>query len=155
MSFENNKYSVDKDPFEWCPRQSKRLKAIDPQTNIQMRNQKLLTQMKRELEHAIKCRCNQSCTLDDISNTLQDLRKRTIIGKYYPYKSRSFKQKKPFHDGNQGKTQRKSGRSDQQAKHFSQLWVTRSLCKKLSKGKSKVYDIEQVPEEESPTEYSE
>ncbi|MBW0583169.1 hypothetical protein O181_122884 [Austropuccinia psidii MF-1] len=45
MSFENDKYSVDKDPYEWCLRQSKRLKAIHPQMNIQMRNHKLLTQL--------------------------------------------------------------------------------------------------------------
>ncbi|MBW0577676.1 hypothetical protein O181_117391 [Austropuccinia psidii MF-1] len=45
MSFENYKYSVDKDPYGWCLRQSKRLKAIDPQMNIQMRNHKLLTQI--------------------------------------------------------------------------------------------------------------
>ncbi|MBW0539033.1 hypothetical protein O181_078748 [Austropuccinia psidii MF-1] len=30
ISFENEKYSVDKDPYEWCLRQSKRLQAIDP-----------------------------------------------------------------------------------------------------------------------------
>ncbi|MBW0495019.1 hypothetical protein O181_034734 [Austropuccinia psidii MF-1] len=30
MSFENEKYSVNKDPYEWYLRQSKRLKAIDP-----------------------------------------------------------------------------------------------------------------------------
>ncbi|MBW0588873.1 hypothetical protein O181_128588 [Austropuccinia psidii MF-1] len=45
VSFENDKYSVDKDPYEWCLGQSKRLKAIDPQMNIQMRNHKLLTQI--------------------------------------------------------------------------------------------------------------
>ncbi|MBW0580159.1 hypothetical protein O181_119874 [Austropuccinia psidii MF-1] len=45
MSFENDKYSVDKDPYEWCLRQSEGLKAIDPQMKIQMRNHKLLTQM--------------------------------------------------------------------------------------------------------------
>ncbi|MBW0499481.1 hypothetical protein O181_039196 [Austropuccinia psidii MF-1] len=33
MSFENDKYSVDKDPHEWCLRKFKRLKAIDPQMN--------------------------------------------------------------------------------------------------------------------------
>ncbi|MBW0504540.1 hypothetical protein O181_044255 [Austropuccinia psidii MF-1] len=38
MSFQNDKYSVEKDSYEWCLRQSKRLKAIDPQMNIQMRN---------------------------------------------------------------------------------------------------------------------
>ncbi|MBW0557210.1 hypothetical protein O181_096925, partial [Austropuccinia psidii MF-1] len=71
----------------WCLRQSKRLKAIDPQMNIQMRNHKLLTQLPGELEHAVKCRCNHNCTLDDIANTLQDIRKRTNIGKFTPYKS--------------------------------------------------------------------
>ncbi|MBW0501300.1 hypothetical protein O181_041015 [Austropuccinia psidii MF-1] len=52
MSFENDKYSVDKDPYEWCLKKSKRLEAIDPQMNIQMRNQKLLTQLPGEPEHA-------------------------------------------------------------------------------------------------------
>ncbi|MBW0514572.1 hypothetical protein O181_054287 [Austropuccinia psidii MF-1] len=70
MSFDNEKYSVDKDPYEWCLRKSKRLKAIDPQMNTQMRNRKLLTQLPGELEHAAKCICNQNCTLDDIANTL-------------------------------------------------------------------------------------
>ncbi|MBW0553000.1 hypothetical protein O181_092715 [Austropuccinia psidii MF-1] len=60
MSFENDKYSVDKDPYELCLRKSTRLKGIDPQMNIQMRNHKLLTQIPGELEHAVKCRCNQS-----------------------------------------------------------------------------------------------
>ncbi|MBW0546040.1 hypothetical protein O181_085755 [Austropuccinia psidii MF-1] len=54
MSFENDKYSVDKDPYEWCLGQSKRPEAIDPQINIQMRNHKPLTQMPAELEHAVK-----------------------------------------------------------------------------------------------------
>ncbi|MBW0471056.1 hypothetical protein O181_010771 [Austropuccinia psidii MF-1] len=56
MSFENDKYSVYKGPYEWCLRQSKRLKAIDTQMNIQMRNQNLLTQMAKELQHAVKFR---------------------------------------------------------------------------------------------------
>ncbi|MBW0461522.1 hypothetical protein O181_001237 [Austropuccinia psidii MF-1] len=51
MSFENDKYSVDKDPYERWLRQSKRLKAIDPQINIYMSNHKLLTQIPGELEH--------------------------------------------------------------------------------------------------------
>ncbi|MBW0554175.1 hypothetical protein O181_093890 [Austropuccinia psidii MF-1] len=99
MSFENDKYSVDKDPYEWCLRQSKRIKAIDPQMNIQMRNHKLLTQVQGELEYAVKCRCNQNCTLDDIVNNFQYVRKITNIGKYSPYKSSSFKEKQPFKVG--------------------------------------------------------
>ncbi|MBW0495684.1 hypothetical protein O181_035399 [Austropuccinia psidii MF-1] len=54
MSFENDKYYVDKYPYEWCLRQSKRLTAIDPQMNIQVRSHKLLTQMPGELESALK-----------------------------------------------------------------------------------------------------
>ncbi|MBW0500392.1 hypothetical protein O181_040107 [Austropuccinia psidii MF-1] len=96
MSFENDKYSVNKDPYEWGVRQSKRLKVIARQMNIQMRNHKLLTQMPGELEHGVNCRCNQSCTLDDIANTLKDLRKRTNIGKYFQYKRSSFKEKQLF-----------------------------------------------------------
>ncbi|MBW0464196.1 hypothetical protein O181_003911 [Austropuccinia psidii MF-1] len=72
--------SVDKDPYEWCLRQSKRLKVIDPPMNTQMRNHKLLTQIPGELEHAVKCKCKHDCTLDDIANNLQDVRKRTNIG---------------------------------------------------------------------------
>ncbi|MBW0592271.1 hypothetical protein O181_131986 [Austropuccinia psidii MF-1] len=96
MSFENDQYSVDKDPYKWCLRQSKRLESIDPQMNIQMRNHKLLTQILGELEHAVKSRCNQNCTLDDIANTFQDIRKRTNVVKYSPYKTSSFKGKQPF-----------------------------------------------------------
>ncbi|MBW0471476.1 hypothetical protein O181_011191 [Austropuccinia psidii MF-1] len=61
-----------------------------------MRNHKLLTQMLGEPEHAVKCRGSHNCTLDDIANTLQDVSKRTNIGKYTPYKSSNFKEKQPF-----------------------------------------------------------
>ncbi|MBW0583503.1 hypothetical protein O181_123218 [Austropuccinia psidii MF-1] len=96
MSFENDKYSVDKDPYEWCLRQSRRLKVIDPQMKTQMRNHKILTQIPGELEHSVKCRCNQNCTLDYIANTLHYVRKRTNIGKFTPYRSSSLKKKQPF-----------------------------------------------------------
>ncbi|MBW0505002.1 hypothetical protein O181_044717 [Austropuccinia psidii MF-1] len=119
MPFEKDKYSLDKDTYEWCLRQSKRLRAINPQMNIQMRNHKLLTQMPGELEHAVKCGCNHNCTLDDIANTLQDIRNKTNIGRYSPYKS--------------------------SADHYA------NNCPKAKK----VYAIEKVPEEESPTEDSE
>ncbi|MBW0499710.1 hypothetical protein O181_039425 [Austropuccinia psidii MF-1] len=130
LSFDNDKYSVDKDPYEWCLRQSKRRKAIDPQMNIQMRNHKLLTQLPGELEHAVKCRCNQNCTLDDIANTLQDIRKRTNIGTFTPYKSIGFKEKQPFR-------------------------VEYHYANNYPKAKKKVYSSEKVPEGESPTEDSE
>ncbi|MBW0514590.1 hypothetical protein O181_054305 [Austropuccinia psidii MF-1] len=64
--------------------------------NTQMRNHKFLTQIPGELEHALKCRCNQNFTLYDIANTVQDVRKITNIGKFTPYRSSSFKEKQPF-----------------------------------------------------------
>ncbi|MBW0576286.1 hypothetical protein O181_116001 [Austropuccinia psidii MF-1] len=128
MSFENDQYSVENNPYEWCLRQSKRLEAIDPQMKIQIWNEKLLTKIPRELEHTIKCRCNQSCTLDEIANPLQDVRKRTNIGKYYPYKSSGFKEKQPFRVEVKDKPKEKSGRSDKEEKLSSQLWVNRPLC---------------------------
>ncbi|MBW0546616.1 hypothetical protein O181_086331 [Austropuccinia psidii MF-1] len=125
MSFESDKYSLDKDPYEWCLRKYKRLKAIDPQMNIQMRNHKLLTQIPGELEHAVKFQCNNNCTLDDIANTLQYIKKITNIGKYSPYKSSGFKEKQAFRANN------------------------------CPKAKKKVYAIEKDPDEESLTEDSE
>ncbi|MBW0462724.1 hypothetical protein O181_002439 [Austropuccinia psidii MF-1] len=44
ISFKLYKYSVEKDPYNWCIKQSKRLKAIDTHMNIQIRNNKLLIQ---------------------------------------------------------------------------------------------------------------
>ncbi|MBW0538565.1 hypothetical protein O181_078280 [Austropuccinia psidii MF-1] len=84
MSFENAKYSVDKDPYEWCLKQSKRLKSTDTQMKIKMRSQKLLTQMPVELENAIRCICNQSWALDDISKTLQDAKKKVYSIEKFP-----------------------------------------------------------------------
>ncbi|MBW0533544.1 hypothetical protein O181_073259 [Austropuccinia psidii MF-1] len=138
MSFENYKYSVDKDPYEWCLRKPKRLKAIDPQMNIQMRNHKLLTQMPGELEHAVIFRCNQNCTLYDIANELQDIRKRRNIGKHSPYKINGFKEKKPFRVEFKDKPKERA-----------------TIPKAVQRQRKKVYAIEKVPEEDSPTEDSE
>ncbi|MBW0519487.1 hypothetical protein O181_059202 [Austropuccinia psidii MF-1] len=70
----------------------KTLTAIDHQMNIQRRTHKLLKQMPGDLEHAVKSRGNQ----DEIANTLQDVMKRTNMGKYSQFKSSSFKEKQPF-----------------------------------------------------------
>ncbi|MBW0482973.1 hypothetical protein O181_022688 [Austropuccinia psidii MF-1] len=130
MSFENDKYS---NTYEWCIRQYRRLNAIDPQMNIQMRNSKLLTQIPGEPEHEMKCRYNQSCTLYDISNTLQDVKKRTNIEKPKEGQEDVTKKKKTSHN---------CGSTD----HYA------SNCPKATK---KVASIEQVPEEESSIENSE
>ncbi|MBW0516565.1 hypothetical protein O181_056280 [Austropuccinia psidii MF-1] len=155
MSFENYKYSVAKDPYEWCLRKSKRLKAIDPQIKIQMRNHKLLTQMLGELEHAVKCRCHQNCTLDDIDNTLQDIRKSTNIGKYSPYKSSGFKEKQPFRVEFKDKPKGKVAEVKKKKLSCHNCGSTDYYANICPKAKKKVYAIKKVPEEEFPTEESE
>ncbi|MBW0584667.1 hypothetical protein O181_124382 [Austropuccinia psidii MF-1] len=152
MSFENDKYSVDKDKYEWCLRQSKRLKAIDPQMNIQMRNHKLLTQLPGELEHAVKCRCNQNCTLDDIANTLQDIRKRTNIGKFTPYRSSSFKEKQPLRVEFKDKPRERVAEVAKKKNSCHNCGSTDHYANNCPKSKKKVYAIEKIPEEEPPTE---
>ncbi|MBW0483040.1 hypothetical protein O181_022755 [Austropuccinia psidii MF-1] len=155
MSFENDKYSVDKHPYEWCVRKSKRLKAIDPQIKIQMRNHKLLIQIPGELKHAIKCRCNQSFTLDDITNTSQDVRRRTNIGKYSPNKSSSFKEKQPFRVEIKEKPKERVEEVTKKKNSYHNCGSTYHYANNCPKEKKKVYSIEQVPEGESPTEASE
>ncbi|MBW0558592.1 hypothetical protein O181_098307 [Austropuccinia psidii MF-1] len=151
MSFENEKYSVDKDPYEWCLRQSKRLKAIDPQMNIQMRNHKLLKQIPGELEYSVKCICNQNCTPDEIANTLQYFRERTNIGKYTPYKSSGFKEKQPFRVEFKDKLRERVAEGEKKRNSCHNCGSTDHYARNCPKAKKKVYAIEKVPEEESPT----
>ncbi|MBW0465665.1 hypothetical protein O181_005380 [Austropuccinia psidii MF-1] len=106
------------------------LKAIDPQANIKMRNKKLLTKLPGELEHARKCRFNQICTLDEIANKL----------KY----GGNYRQKKE--------------RVDEVTKKKNSCRIcgsTNHYANNCPKAKKKVYAIEKIPEEESPTEDSE
>ncbi|MBW0477266.1 hypothetical protein O181_016981 [Austropuccinia psidii MF-1] len=152
ISFENDKYSVEKYSYQCCLRQSKSLKPIDPQIKIKMRNHKLLTQMPGELGHAIKCICNQSCTLDETSNTLQDLGKRKNIGKYSPYKSYGFKEKQPFREDITDEPKEKVEEVTKKKNSCHNCASTDPYANNWSKANKKVYSIKKVPEEESPTE---
>ncbi|MBW0578342.1 hypothetical protein O181_118057 [Austropuccinia psidii MF-1] len=120
-----------------------------------MRNHKLLTQLPGELEHAVKCRCNQNCTLDDIANTLQDIRKRTNIGKFTPYKSSSFKEKQPFRVEFKDKPKERVAEVTKKKNSCHNCGSTDHYANNCPKAKKKFYAIEKVPEEESPTEDSE
>ncbi|MBW0529340.1 hypothetical protein O181_069055 [Austropuccinia psidii MF-1] len=155
MSFESDKYFVDKDPYECCLRQSKRLKAIGPQMNTHMRNHKILTQIPGELEHAVKCPCNQNCTLDEIDNNLQEVRKRTNIGKFTPYKSSGFKEKKPFSVEFKDKPRERVAEMAKKKDSFRNCSSTDHYANNCAKAKKKIYAIEKVPEEEYQTEDSE
>ncbi|MBW0465437.1 hypothetical protein O181_005152 [Austropuccinia psidii MF-1] len=155
MSFENDKYSVEKYPYEWCLRQSERLKAIDPQMNIQMRNHKILIQIPGELEYAVKCRFNPNCTLYDIANTLQDISKGANIGKYSPYKSSGFKEKQSFRVEFKDKPRERVEEVAKNKNSCHNCGSTDHYSNNCPKAKKQFYAIEKVPEEESPTEDSE
>ncbi|MBW0568296.1 hypothetical protein O181_108011 [Austropuccinia psidii MF-1] len=107
--------------------------------------------MPGELENAVKCRCNHNFTVDDIANTLQDASKRTNIGKYTPYKSSGFKEKQPFRVEFKDKPRERVAKKESSCHNCS---LTDHYSNNFPKAKKKVYAIEKVPEEESPTEDS-
>ncbi|MBW0471738.1 hypothetical protein O181_011453 [Austropuccinia psidii MF-1] len=122
---------------------------------IYMRNHKLLKKIPGELEHAIKCRFNQSFTLDDISNTLQDVKKRTNIGKNSLNRENSFKEKNPYRFDKKEKPKEKMAEVTKRKNSCHNCGSTDHYSNSFPKAKKNVYVIEQVPEEESPTEDSE
>ncbi|MBW0539032.1 hypothetical protein O181_078747 [Austropuccinia psidii MF-1] len=107
--------------------------------------------MPGELEHAVKCRYNQNFTLDETANTLQDVRKRTNIGKFTPYRSSNFKDKQLFRV--EFKDKPKEGVAEVAKKKIfcPNCGSTDHYSNNCPKAKKKVYAIEKVPEEESPT----
>ncbi|MBW0543190.1 hypothetical protein O181_082905 [Austropuccinia psidii MF-1] len=120
-----------------------------------MRSHKLLTQLPGDLEHAVKCRCNQNCTLDDISNTLHDIRKRTNIGKFSLYRSNSFKEEQPLRVDFKDKPRERVEEVAKKKNPCHNCGSTDHYANNCPKAKRKVCAIEKVSEEESPTEDSE
>ncbi|MBW0528062.1 hypothetical protein O181_067777 [Austropuccinia psidii MF-1] len=123
--------------------------------NNRMRNQKLLKQLPGELEHPVKYRCNHNVTPYDISNTLQDVRERTNIGKYTPYKSSGFKEKQPFRVGFKDKPRERGEKVAKKKNSCHNCGSTDHYAINCPKAKKNIYAIEKVPEEEYPTEDSE
>ncbi|MBW0468636.1 hypothetical protein O181_008351 [Austropuccinia psidii MF-1] len=111
--------------------------------------------MTGELENAVKCRFNQNFSLDDIANTLQEVRKRTNLGKYTPYKSSGFKEKQPFRVEFKDKPRERVAEASKKKNSCHNCGSTYHYANNCPKAKKKVYAIEKVLEEESPTEDSE
>ncbi|MBW0469339.1 hypothetical protein O181_009054 [Austropuccinia psidii MF-1] len=129
MSFENDKYS--------------------------MRNHKLLTQIPGELEHAVKCRCNPNCTLNEIANTLQDVRKRANLRKYNPFNSSGFKEKQPFRVEFKEKPGERVAEVTKNKNYCHNCGSIDCYASNIPRAKRKVHSTEIVPEEETPREDSE
>ncbi|MBW0475170.1 hypothetical protein O181_014885 [Austropuccinia psidii MF-1] len=111
--------------------------------------------MPRELDHAVKCRFNQTFTLDDIEKTLQDVRKRTNIGKYSPYKRSGFREKQPFRVEFIDKPRERVAEVTKKKNSCHNCGSTDHYTNNYPKRKKKVYAIEKAPQEGSPTEESE
>ncbi|MBW0512961.1 hypothetical protein O181_052676 [Austropuccinia psidii MF-1] len=110
--------------------------------------------MAGEKDHAVKCRCNPNCTLDEIAHTLQYLRKRTNIGKFTPYRSSSFKEKQPFRVEFKDKPKERVAEVAQKKNSYHNCGSTDYYSNNCPKAKKKVYAIEKVPVEQSPTDHS-
>ncbi|MBW0557885.1 hypothetical protein O181_097600 [Austropuccinia psidii MF-1] len=108
--------------------------------------------MPGELENSVVCRCNQNCTLDDIANALQYVRKRTNIVKYSPYKSSGLKEKQPFSVEFKDKPRERVEEVSKNKISCHNCGSKDHYTNNCPKEKKKVYAIEKVPEEESATE---
>ncbi|MBW0469574.1 hypothetical protein O181_009289 [Austropuccinia psidii MF-1] len=80
--------------------------------------------------------------------------KRTKIGKYTPYKSSGFKEKKPFRVELKDKPRERVAEVAKKKNYCNNCGSTDHYANNCPKAKKKVYAIEKVPEEESPTEDS-
>ncbi|MBW0474667.1 hypothetical protein O181_014382 [Austropuccinia psidii MF-1] len=105
--------------------------------------------MPGELEHAVKCRCNHNRTLDEIANTLQDVRKRTNMGKYTSYKGSGFKEKQPFRVEFKDKLRERVAEVAKKKNSCYNCGSTDHYGNSCPKEKKKVYTIEKVPKEDS------
>ncbi|MBW0525912.1 hypothetical protein O181_065627 [Austropuccinia psidii MF-1] len=114
---------------------------------IQKVQQWYLNMAEDHLEHAVKCRFKQSCTLDDIVNTLQDVRKRRNIGKYSPYKSSGFREKPPFRVEFKDNPRERVSEMTKKKNSCPNCGSTDHYANDYLKAKKKVYAIEKVPED--------
>ncbi|MBW0543185.1 hypothetical protein O181_082900 [Austropuccinia psidii MF-1] len=120
--------------------------------NIQMRNHKILKQLPGELDHELQYRCNQNFTLYDIAITLEDIRKRTNIGRFSLYRSSSLKERQPPRVELRYKPRERVAEVAKKKNSCHNCGSTDHYANNCPKAKKKVYAIEKVPDEEYPTE---
>ncbi|MBW0557676.1 hypothetical protein O181_097391 [Austropuccinia psidii MF-1] len=88
---------------------------------------------------------------NDIENTLQDVRKRIDVGKYSQYKRSGFREKQPFKVQFKDKPRERVAEVAKKKNSFHNCGSTDHYANNCPKAKKKVYAIEKVQEEESPT----
>ncbi|MBW0572223.1 hypothetical protein O181_111938 [Austropuccinia psidii MF-1] len=85
---------------------------------------------------------------------LQEIIKRTNIGKFSLYRSSSFREKQPLRVEFKDKPRERVAEVAKKKNSSHNCGSTDQYSKNCPKAKKKVYAIEKVPEEESPTEDS-
>ncbi|MBW0592577.1 hypothetical protein O181_132292, partial [Austropuccinia psidii MF-1] len=81
-AFENSFFDPDKDkPLTWFLKQVKRLNALYPEMSQKMVHMKILKKCGGELKHALRSRCIEPCSTEEYINALEDIVKRTKIGR--------------------------------------------------------------------------
>ncbi|MBW0559989.1 hypothetical protein O181_099704 [Austropuccinia psidii MF-1] len=101
-----------------------------------------------------KSKIIQKYSNDDIANDLQDVRKITNIGKFGLYRSSSFKEKQTLRVEFKDKPRERVEEMEKKKNSCHNCGSTDHYANNCSRAKKKVYAIEKVPEEESPTEDS-
>ncbi|MBW0583011.1 hypothetical protein O181_122726 [Austropuccinia psidii MF-1] len=90
-----------------------------------------------------------------LANNLQDISKRTNIGKFTPHKSSGFQEKQPVRVQFKDKPKERVAEVAKKKNSCHDCGSKDHYSNNCPKEKQKVYAIEKVPEEESPTEDSE
>ncbi|MBW0561059.1 hypothetical protein O181_100774 [Austropuccinia psidii MF-1] len=81
-SFESSIFNSEKNkPLTWFLKQKDSLSSLHSDMSDSMINMKILIKFGGELEHAIKCRCEEPCSTEDYINVMEDIITRTIMGK--------------------------------------------------------------------------
>ncbi|MBW0547360.1 hypothetical protein O181_087075 [Austropuccinia psidii MF-1] len=97
--------------------------------------------MAEETGHSGKVKSSKSTAME-----------KNNIGKYTPYKSSGFKEKQPFRVEFEETPRERVAEVEKKKNSFHNCGSTDHCANNCPKEKEKVYAIEKVPEEESPTE---
>ncbi|MBW0503539.1 hypothetical protein O181_043254 [Austropuccinia psidii MF-1] len=81
-AFENSFFDPEKDKsFTWFLKKVERLNALYPEMSRKMVHMKILEKCGGELEHALRSRCIEAFSTEEYINALEDIVKRTKIGR--------------------------------------------------------------------------
>ncbi|MBW0513775.1 hypothetical protein O181_053490 [Austropuccinia psidii MF-1] len=99
-AFEKSFFDPDKyKTLTWFLKKVERLNALYPEMSQKMAHMKILKKCGGELEHALRSRCIEPCSTKEYINALEDIVKRTKIGRNWTLKVQISQEKlsSPIH----------------------------------------------------------